>query len=263
MLIDRSKRPIELTAEGSVYFERCQKWLDDYREIEDMLHLNSGKIVGRVRIASIYSVGLLQMSSYVNSFRASHPDVELALSYAQTDDVYKRILLDDADLGIVSFPRDGGEIGCIPWQNQPMVLAVNPEHRLASRSEISIEELNALDFVTFTPDLMICRKSDQLLRKHHVSVNVCHHFDNVENVKRAVEIGIGVALLPLPTMLRELEYETLKAIRLSDVDFVRPLGIIHKRNKHLSRAAEKFVELLQTDQPEAAVLSQGVFAISE
>jgi DNA-binding transcriptional LysR family regulator len=80
-----------------------------------------------------------------------------------------------------------------------------------------------------------------------VSVKVVHQFDNVEAIKRAVEIDLGVAILPLTTLRRELEFETLRAVSFADVQFVRPLGIIHKRHKNLSRAAEKFVELLHED----------------
>ena len=246
-LVDRSKRPIELTPEGTVYFERCQKWLDEYREIEDAVHQYTGKVVGRVRITSIYSVGLLQMFGYVRQFREDFPDVELEFAYARTDDIYRRILRDETDLGIVSFPREGGEMGCIPWQDQEMVLAVAPSHESADREQITLEELTGMDFVAFSSDLMISRETEKLFKRHRVGVNVVHRFDNVENVKRAAEIGLGAAVIPRATMLRELEFGTLQALKFADVSFVRPLGIIHKRHKHLSNAAERFIERLHED----------------
>ncbi|TWT58261.1 HTH-type transcriptional regulator CynR [Thalassoglobus neptunius] len=249
-LIDRSQRPIGLTPAGSVYFERCQKWLDDYREIEDAVTRFSGRLTGRVRVASIYSVGLLQMSDYVRKFRSEYPDVELSLDYVQPDEIYNRVLRDEVELGIVSFPKDGGDIGCLPWIDQEMVLAVAPEHPISDRESIRLTDLQGLDLVAFTHDLMIRRATEKLLRKSNVTMHVVHQFDNLETVKRAVEINLGVALLPLATLRRELEFQTLRAIPLSDCTFVRPLGIVHKRHKHLSRAAEKFVELLHEESPE-------------
>lgn len=249
-MIDRSQRPIELTPAGSVFFERCQKWLDEYREIQDAVYRFNGKLAGRVRVASIYSVGLLQMAGYVRRFREEYPNVDVHLDYAQPEEVYNRVLRDEVDLGIVSFPKDGGEIGCIPWQDQEMVLAAAPPHRLGGHSAISIRELDGEDFVGFRADLTIGRKTEKLLKKSDVSVNVVHQFDNVETVKRAVEIDLGVAILPLATMRRELEFGTLHAVRFADVEFVRPLGVVHKRHKHLSRAAEKFVELLHEEPAE-------------
>ncbi len=262
MLIDRSQRPIELTSAGGVYFERCQKWLGDYRAIESDVHQYSDRLTGRLRVASIYSVGLLQMADYTQRFRSDYPHVDLSLEYARTDDVYSRVLRDDVDLGIVSFPKDGGEIGCVPWQDQEMVLAVAHEHPFAHLDSLLLSELSGQNMVSFTNDLVIRRKTEKLLKKSHVSVNIVHQFDNLESVKRAVEINLGVAILPLATLRRELEFETLKAIPFSDCDFVRPLGIVHRRHKHLSRAAEKFVELLHEDLPPDEVTSIKTPAIS-
>lgn len=246
-LIDRSQRPIQMTAVGSVYFERCQRWLRDYREIEDSVHKYCGRLTGRVRIASIYSVGLLQMADYVDRFRREYPEVDLSLDYARPDDVYSQVLRDEVDLGIVSFPRDGGDVGCLPWQDQMMVLAVACEHAFARRESIQFSELSGQNVVAFTNDLVIRRKTEKLFKAAHLTVNTVHQFDNIETIKRAVEINLGVAILPLATLKRELEFKTLKAIPFSDCNFVRPLGIIHKRHKHLTRAAEKFVELLHDD----------------
>ncbi len=262
VLIDRSQRPIELTSAGGVYFERCQKWLGEYRAIESDVHQYSDRLTGRLRIASIYSVGLLQMADYVQRFRSDYPEVDLSLEYARTDDVYSRVLRDDVDLGIVSFPKDGGEIGCVPWQDQEMVLAVANEHPFAHLDSLLLSELSGQDMVSFTHDLVIRRKTEKLLKKSHVSVNIVHQFDNLESVKRAVEINLGVAILPLATLRRELEFNTLRAIPFSDCDFVRPLGIVHRRHKHLSRAAEKFVELLHEDLPPDEVTSIKTPAIS-
>ena len=248
-LIDRSQRPIELTPAGAVYFERCQRWLEDYREIEDAIGRYSGRVTGRVRVAAIYSVGLLQMSDYVRRFRQDYPDVDLSLDFTRPDDVYHRVHRDDVDLGIVSFPKDGGDIGCISWVDQPMVLAMSPEHPLACQSEIPLAEVDGLDLVAFTDDLTIRRETEKLLRRSNIVVKVVHQFDNLETIKRAVEINLGAAILPLPTLRRELAFGTLRAARFTDSEFVRPLGIVHRRHKHLTKAAEKFVELLHDHHP--------------
>lgn len=254
VLIDRSKRPIELTAAGNIYFERCQKWLLDYREIEDAVHRYSGRIVGKVRVSAIYSVGLLQMSSYVNRLRDEHPDIELHLDYGHPDAIYRGLLRDEVDLGIVSFPRDGGEIGCIPWLDQEMVVVVPAGHEWSQREQIRVQELDRANFVAFTAELTIRRKTEKMLKEMGVSINVTHQFDNVETIKRAVEIDLGISILPLPTLRREIEIGALHAIPISDTKFVRPLGIVHKRHKHLSRAAAQFVQLLREDPGEDTLI---------
>jgi DNA-binding transcriptional LysR family regulator len=176
-------------------------------------------VIGRVRLASIYSVGLLQMDTYAKRYKSEFPDVVLQLDYLHPDAVYSRILNDESDLGIVSFPRAGGEIASVAWQNQEMVLVVPRGHRYADRTSIAPPELDGESFV--------------------------HVFDNVENIKRAVEIGSGVALLPAPTVRREAETGSLSAISIEGVPWHRPLGIIHRRNRKLTNPARKLVELLR------------------
>jgi DNA-binding transcriptional LysR family regulator len=170
--------------------------------------------------------------------------------------VYDRIREDEADIGIVSFPRDRGETSCIEWVKQSMVLAVNPEHPLAGQKKVSPEVLEGASVVGFTPELMIRKETDRFFKRHKIHVNVVHEFDNVENIKRAVEAGVGVALIPGPTMISEVKYGSLAALELEGCDFVRPLGIIHKRNKHLSTAASRFIGLLTTHSKSESAGSQ-------
>lgn len=244
MLIDRSKRPFELTAAGEIYYDGCRKLIDGFRKVEDRVQTLGDRLAGRVRVASIYSVGLLQMAGVVERFRTEHPDVVLQLSYASAEDIYDQVQREEADIGLVSFPKDGGELGSIPWLDEEMGVVVPPDHRLALRDSVSWEDLNGEAFVGFESVQRIRRQIDRWLKQAKVSVTVVHTFDNIENIKRAVEIGVGVSILPLPTVRREVEHGFLKALPFAEGKVFRPLGIIHRRHKHLSKAAEKFVELL-------------------
>ena len=254
-LIDRSKRPLEPTAAGQVYFEGCRTMLDSFRKIEDHVQRMEHRVAGRLRVAAIYSVGLLQMDEYLQRYRQSYPDVDVRVDYLHPDEVYARIDDDSADLGLVSFPRDGGEIGSIPWQEQRMVLVVAPHHALAAKSHVAVHELEGEEFVGFRAELTVRRQIERWLKRAKVAVNVVHEFDNIEIIKRAVEIGSGVTILPAPTVRREVETGSLAAIPFEDVAWYRPLGIIHKRQKTLTTAVSKFVDLLH-DHPEAFPNSQ-------
>jgi DNA-binding transcriptional LysR family regulator len=247
-LIDRSKRPFELTPAGQIYYDGCRKILESFRHVEDRVQQMRNKVIGRVRLAAIYSVGLLQMDAYAKRYKAQFPDVVLQLEYLPPDDVYSRILNDEVELGIVSFPRVGGEIASIPWQNQEMVLVVPRGHRLADGADpvhsIAVRELDGETFVGFTSDLVIRKQIDRWFKQARISVDFVHVFDNVENIKRAVEIGSGVALLPAPTVRREVEAGLLHAVHVEGVEWCRPLGIVHRRNRTLTNPARKLVELL-------------------
>jgi DNA-binding transcriptional LysR family regulator len=248
-LIDRSKRPFELTPAGQIYYDGCRKILESFRHVEDRVQQMRNKVIGRVRMAAIYSVGLLQMDAYAKRYKALYPDVVLELEYLHPDAVYSRVLNDEADLGIVSFPRVGGEIASIAWQNQEMVLVVPPGHRHAAgphfeEPSIPVQALDGETFVGFTSELTIRKQIDRWFKQERISVDLVHVFDNVENIKRAVEIGSGVALLPAPTVRREVEAGQLHAVHVEGVAWQRPLGIVHRRNRTLTNPARKLVELL-------------------
>lgn len=253
MLIDRSKRPFELTTSGDIYYDGCRRLIDGFRKVEDRVRELGDRVAGRVRVASIYSVGLLQMDGYVRRFREQFPDVSLQLTYASSEDIYDQIQREEADLGIVSFPKDGGDVSSIPWLDEEMRVVVSVGHPLAELSEVEWNDLDGVSFVGFESVQRIRRQIDRWLKQAKVSVTVVHAFDNVENIKRAVEIGVGISILPLPTVRREVEHGFLRALPFAEGNVIRPLGIIHRRHKHLSKAAEKFVDLLHETpaEPEA------------
>jgi DNA-binding transcriptional LysR family regulator len=118
---------------------------------------------------------------------------------------------------------------------------------------VALEQLAGVNMVNFDNDLPIRRHIDRVLEQHGCEVNVAMEFDNIEAIKRAIEIDAGVGLLPKPTLTRELESGTLAAVPLATDDLVRPLGIVHLRGKELSNTARRFIDLLQSDsqQPES------------
>ncbi|MCY2967581.1 MAG: LysR family transcriptional regulator [Planctomycetota bacterium] len=246
-LIDRSQRPLELTPAGKIYYDGCRQLLAEYRAIEDRVRGVNSRVIGPVRVAAIYSVGLLQMERFIRRFEEQYPDVVLRLEYLQPNQVYEQVLSDQADLGLVSYARARGELGCIAWQEQPMALVVSPAHRLASARSVLPAQLEGEAFVAFITDLPIRREIDKWLRKNKVTVDLALEFDNIETIKKAVECGSGVAILPQPTVWQEVASGALVAIPLAGESLTRPLGIIHKKNRHLSAAVRKFEELLRLE----------------
>lgn len=257
LLLDRSKRPFELTPAGTVYFAGCRKLLESFHAMEDQVHRLQDKVVGPVRVAAIYSVGLVQMDCYVRHFEELYPEAALRIDFGHPDEIYEAVLNDEADLGLVSFPQTNTELVSVPWQEQELALVTAPDHRLATHDKMEIAELNGEAYIAFTPELTIRKMIDRWLKEHKISVNVAHAFDNMENIKRDIEIGTGVSILPIPSVQREVDIGSLAAVRLSDVEWTRPLGIVHKRHKVFSNAVAKFIELLHEDPGSFAVGEAG------
>jgi DNA-binding transcriptional LysR family regulator len=244
-LIDRSKRPFVLTPEGEVYYEGCRSIVERYLMLEDKVRTLHQEVVGRVRVASIYSVGLHHMTRCLQQFLSQYPKANVRLEYLHPDRVYQSVEDDLADIGLISYPKSSRTLQAIEWRKEPMVLACSPNHPLARRPSVGLGELHGEKMIGFDHDLTIRNEIDRVLNLYHVEVRVVMEFDNVETIKRAIEIEAGIGLLPEPTVMREVEAGTLVAVPLETDELVRPLGIIHRRGKELNSTAQRFIELLQ------------------
>ena len=174
-----------------------------------------------------------------------HPDVTVHLEFQHPDRVYEKVLKGTADFGLVSFPRRMRELIAMPWREEEMVLACSPRHPLARHLLISPGELAGEKYIGFDKGLVIRKEVDRFLREQGVAVEVALEFDNIENIKKAVESDLGIALLPEPTLRREVRDRTLAAVPLLGCRLGRPLGIIQRRHHTLSSAALSFLKLLR------------------
>lgn len=247
-LIDRSHRPWKLTPEGKIYYEGCRDVVEGYVEVEARVKSLHAQISSVVRVASIYSVGLGPMNEYIGRFSRENPGVRVDMDYVRPDHVYAKVLAEEADLGIVSFPQARRELTVIPWCEEAMVLVCPPKHPLARQKVVRLSQLRGEKFIGFEPDLVIRKEIDRFLKQNGVYMDVVLEFDNIEAIKSAVEVGSGVAILPQPTIEREVKTKTLAAVPFRPNGFLRPLGLLHRRGKKLNTAALRFVELLKHEK---------------
>jgi len=250
-LLDRSRRPLTITAAGQLYLEYCRDVLRRKEQFESGLEQLKNAVEGTVRVASIYSVGLSEMVELEQEFARRQPSASLEVEYLRPEKVYEAVLADDADLGLVSYPEPSRDITVIPWRQEEMVLAASPYHELAARAEdghnrgrIKPEELNGVDFIGFDDELPIRREVDRFLRSHGVEVNQILHFDNLQMIKEAVAHQVGVSIMPARVLLDEMRQGRLIAIPIEAPELYRPLGIIHRRRKRFPRVAQEFLNLL-------------------
>jgi DNA-binding transcriptional LysR family regulator len=244
-LIERSKRPLVPTREGKVFFDGCRRIIAQYDALEDEVRTLHDEVAGRVRVAAIYSVGLHHMSRYLQEFRIQHPKTNVRLEYLHPERVLESVENGDADLGLVSYPRSTRSIEAEPWREEPLAIVCAPGSTLAAHDELPVAALDGCDLVAFDADLVIRHEIDRVLAAHGVAVNVVMEFDNIETIKRAIEIDAGFAILPEPTVHREVAAGTLTTVKIADEQLVRPLGIIRSRAKPLSPTVRRFIELLR------------------
>jgi DNA-binding transcriptional LysR family regulator len=244
-LIDRSRRPLRLTPLGQAYYEGCKRLLDSYAELESSLTQNQTRVLVTVQVAAIYSVGLGDMGLLVERYEAAHPHVRIQVDYLHPDQVYERVHDGVADFGLVSFPSRSRDLTVLPWREENMVVVCAAGHPLASLPSVPPAQLEGEKYVAFEKGLAIRSHVDRFLEDQGVNVEIAFEFDNIENIKKGIEVGSGIALLPEPTIRQEREAGRLLGLPLEGCRFVRPLGIIHRRHHQLCSAALGFLSLLR------------------
>jgi LysR family transcriptional regulator, transcriptional activator of the cysJI operon len=244
-LLDRSKRPLVVTAAGHLYSEFCRDVLRRREELNVAIDRMKQEVEGTVRVASIYSVGLSEMVQLEQEFGRRRPEAKLEVEYLRPEKVYWSVLSDAADLGLVSYPEPSREITVLPWRREEMVVAASPYHPLAQGVKmLEVGDLQGIDFIGFDDDLPIAKDIDRFLNGQGIKVNITLHFDNIQMIKEAVVHRVGVSIMPARIMKDEISQGRLVAIPIAATELYRPLGIIHRKKKRFYPVAQAFLELL-------------------
>ena len=244
-LLDRSVRPLEVTPAGRLYYELCRDVIRREEEFQAAFEQLKTSVDGLVRVASIYSIGLSEMTHLREEFAAQFPRAQLGVEYLRPDKIYEAVLSDQADLGLISYPEGNRDLIVIPWRDERMALVCAPSHPLAHKRAIAPRDIDGENFIAFDEDLSIRRHLDRFFREEEIEVSIVMHFDNIQTIKEAVALASGVSILPECTIQAEVEQGRLVAVPIRAPDLVRPVGVVHRRRKRLNRAAQSFLGLLE------------------
>jgi DNA-binding transcriptional LysR family regulator len=173
-----------------------------------------------------------------------YPDVNVHVEYRRANQVYEGVLGNIVDLGLVAYPVADAKLEIIHLHKDPLVLACHPQHPFAKLKSIKVKALNGQKLISFDPDMPTRKALDKILKGQGVAVQHVMEFDNIETVKRALELNCGVAIVPKTTIKQEMANQTLAAVPLEG-NYFRSLGAIHRKNKVLSPAMKQFLALLK------------------
>jgi DNA-binding transcriptional LysR family regulator len=248
LLIERSKKHFRLTREGQVLYDHSKQIIGTYEGLHSRLQEIKEIISGTIRVATIYSIGLHDLPPYLKKFLKAYPTVNVHVEYRRANQVYEDVIGNVVDLGLVAYPVRDSKIEILPLRKDPLVLITHPQHPLAKNKSIKLKALTGQKFIGFEPDIPTRKALDRILKDHSVQVQHVMEFDNIETVKRAVEIDAGVAIVPQTTVLQEVAKQTLAQVSLDDGDFHRPLAALHKKSKVLSPAMKQFIAVLKDEK---------------
>ena len=247
LLIDRSQKQFQLTREGQGVYESAKEMLHTYEKLLSELQEMKKVISGTIRISTIYSIGLHELPPFITKFLHDFPSVNVRVEYRRSNLVYEDILHNSVDFGLVAFPVKTRQIEILPFRNDRLVLITHPKHALARKSDLELSDLDGQKFIGFDPDIPTRKAVDAIFRDNKLEIDPVMEFDNIETVKRAVEIDHGVAIVPFATVLQEIRQGSLATVPLKGEGFTRPLAILHRKGRVLTPAMKKFIDTLGMD----------------
>ncbi len=244
-LIERSKKQFRLTREGQVLYDYSKQILQAYESLDSELKELKDIISGTIRVATIYSIGLHDLPPYIKKFMQSYPTVNVHVEYRRANQVYEDVLSNVVDLGLIAYPIKDAKLEIVPLRKEPLVMICHPQHPFTKQKSIKLKALDGQNIISFEPDTPTRKALDRILKEHGVEVKHVMEFDNVETVKRAVEIDAGISIVPQSTVIQENDKRTLASVEIEDGQFFRPIAAIYKKKRVLSPAMKQFLAILK------------------
>jgi len=244
-LLNRQKRPLELTTAGEIFYRAARDIVDRYELLKSELNSLKSAAQARINVGAIYSIGMHTLPDYLKKFMVKKNNVNVHVEYFTADKIYEMVLSGELDIGIVAVPRRDKRLDVYEFEDEPLVLVCGAKHPLAELSQIDIHKLQFERFIGFEEGTPTRVWIDAIFQQYNMVIRPVMEFDNVETVKKAVEINSGVSILPRQTVVQELAAGTIKAIEFENERFVRPTGIIIRKDRVLSSDARYLIDLLR------------------
>ncbi len=249
-LLSRSARQVTPTPAGERLFRGCKEILARFSEVEQEIREQATEVSGTCTVSTIYSVGLHELNTIQRALLRAHPKVNMRLNYRRSDQVYDDVILGASDLGLVAYPQARAGVDIVPFREDKLAVILPPGHALAGKGKIALSAAATLPFISFDREAPSRKGIDKLFRDKGFDIQPAMEMDNVETIKRAVELGLGVSVLPLATVQAELSTGTLVAKPFAEGAFTRPIGILVRKGKYLSRAAQAVLDAFKTSAGE-------------
>ena len=249
-LFDRRPGGVSLTEAGRVLMQHAQLVFESVRHAESAVHELGDGVVGEIRIGVVNTVGLYFLPQVLGAMRTSYPEaLPTLLCRRDSNQILDELLHNRLDLAIVADPRPDRRMAYETLVEEPFWLVCGRKHPLFGRSRVSSSELKGLQFVSISPELPTGTLIQQYLGHAGINVRSIVISDNLELVKKMVELGLGVALLPNMILGDIIGAKRKSEIRLwrsaIDPPLSRRISLVTWRHCNKSRAVSTFVEIVR------------------
>jgi DNA-binding transcriptional LysR family regulator len=243
-LFDRSSRNGTLTEAGTLLLEHAERLLRMASEaqaaVRELQHVRRGRVVIGANEAAVHS-----LLPFVRDYAASHPQVTVEVRRVPSRRIASELLERSMDFGVMTFLPADRALQSIPLGGDELVMLAHPEHPLARRKRVSIEEVGRQVVIAHNDPSPTRERVLRLYERRHAPINIQISLPSLDGIKRAVEMGVGVAVLPRRCALTEIARGDLVAVKVPELEARRTVRFVFRRTGERSHAAAAFFELVR------------------
>jgi len=244
VLFERSSRDGSLTDAGEVLRDYALKLLNLRNEASGALTELRSLHRGRLNLAA-NEYTCLYLLPVLDEYRRQNPHIKVAVQRSLASRIPDEVLLHSVEIGVLSFKPDDPQVQSVVVYRDELVLIVNPNHPLARSEEVSIRQLGTQNFIAHNIPSPQRQKVIQTFRRHKTNLNMGVELPSLDAIKRFVQMGNGVALVPGLTVENEIAAGTLVRVRIKELQIERKLRLVYRRQATLSHAARAFLEVVE------------------
>ena len=244
-LFERSQKTPVLTEAGELIYDYAKRMLalrDQARNVVTELRALER---GRVRIGANESTSLYLLPHLILDYREQHPNVKVEIYRHVSERLPLEVLDRNVDFALLAFEPVDSDLEAFPILRDELVLIMQPEHGLAKRDSVTVEELGDQPFLAHNVKTASRFKVIEVFAQHHTPLNITLELATVETIKRFVQLKIGLAFVPRMCVQEELERGTLATVPVKGLTYHRTIWVTHRRQMTFSHAAAAFLKVLR------------------
>ncbi len=243
-LFSRTPHNTQLTSDGEMILDDVKEILRLCEGLKIRSSYSQGILEGNIRIAAIHSVGMYEMGDFLSSFMKSFPQVHIHLQYRRADEIYRLLGKEIIDIGMVAYPEKRTKIVSTSCGEDDLVLITHPDHKLARRKSVVLKHLENQSFIAFESGIPTREAIDGVLAENQITVNNRMSNDNIFTLKKAVEAGIGVSIVPANSVNEEVQKGSIARLPIRDIKLTRPIALLQRKKHKPNKPLEVFIQHL-------------------
>jgi DNA-binding transcriptional LysR family regulator len=242
--IDYIGKRLVLTDAGQVLYKIAEHIFEMENYAEESIKDFKERKRGHIRILSSESFGDYYLPEVIITFCKAHPLVQVSMNILPTELVVENTAGLKCDVGFISYAVRHDKLTVREVLEDELVIITPRRHPLKSRRVLRPHDLEGQSIIMHEEGSAPRRAIDDFIQRHGLNVKIPMELTSNRAIKRAVEHGLGIALISRKVVQEEIDERRLVALSLSDRAMKRKFFLIHHKDKYISESLQRLMDMV-------------------